>query len=120
LPYCWYAATFAAFVLFTPSFPPLSPVFTVWHAHCFVTLQRIKMQLINLEKSVFCAIAGLALTTYCNASESKKPGGGEDRHRDRLSCAKSAFSGGLPRKRIPKKPLSSRIFAKGERNRTVE
>jgi hypothetical protein len=47
------------------------------------------MQLTNLEKSVFCAIAGLALTTYCNASESKKPGGGEDRHCDRLSCVKS-------------------------------
>lgn len=31
------------------------------------------MKLTNLEKSGFCAIAGLALTTYCNASESKKP-----------------------------------------------
>jgi hypothetical protein len=51
-------------------------LFTVWHAYCLVTPQRIKMQLTDLEKSVFCAIA---LTIYCNASESKKPGGGEDR-----------------------------------------
>jgi hypothetical protein len=31
-----YTEHFAAFVWFTPSFPSFSPVFTVWHACCFV------------------------------------------------------------------------------------
>jgi hypothetical protein len=43
------------FVWFTPSFPPFSPVFTAWHAHCFVRTNDHNKHMIR--KAIF----GLAL-----------------------------------------------------------
>jgi hypothetical protein len=49
--YRWYAALFAAFVCFTPVSPAFSPVFAVWHAHCFVgTHEKIYFYIITLHR----------------------------------------------------------------------
>jgi hypothetical protein len=76
-----YTENFAAFVWFTPSFPSLSPVSTVWHGYCFVCntdaqytnnsiLLGTKRIMMNKMMKTVMAIAAFALVSAtCWAAE---------------------------------------------------
>jgi hypothetical protein len=72
-----YTDIFAAFVWFTPSFPSRSPVFTMWHAYCFVcnvAMQYTKNSIRNeradtMKKSLTILTAALGLTISACSSD---------------------------------------------------
>ena len=73
--YLVYTANFAALVWFRPSFPSFSPVFTAWHAFCFVYdsderyTEAVSLR-IMMKNMMRLAAAAFALAAGAQAQES--------------------------------------------------